>query len=49
MEKVFAVDNARRAVLAGKDLVLIEVEKFIKQEGFNMGNDLCLIVYDNIG
>ncbi|MBE2973598.1 LacI family DNA-binding transcriptional regulator [Priestia megaterium] len=48
LEKLFAADNPPTALLAGNDLVFIEVQKFIKQHGFNIPNDLSLIVYDNI-
>ncbi|MBG9812552.1 LacI family DNA-binding transcriptional regulator [Priestia endophytica] len=48
LDELFSYPEPPTALLAGNDLVFIEVQKYIKRKKLSIPNDLSLIVYDNI-
>ncbi|WP_138418671.1 LacI family DNA-binding transcriptional regulator [Aquibacillus sediminis] len=48
LEKLFAIESPPTAILAGNDLLLIEVLKFAKEKNLKIGEAFALIVFDNI-
>ncbi|UUZ82437.1 substrate-binding domain-containing protein [Paenibacillus sp. P26] len=48
MEALFAPEEAPTALIAGNDLVLLEVLEFVKERGIRVPDELALLVFDNI-
>lgn len=48
LEKMFSLAKPPTALLAGNDLVFLEILKFIKEKKLTLPDDFSLIVFDNI-
>ncbi|WP_163538942.1 substrate-binding domain-containing protein [Gracilibacillus sp. YIM 98692] len=48
LEELFALDDPPSAILAGNDLVFLEVLEFAKEHKLKVGKDFALAVFDNI-
>ncbi|RBW68464.1 LacI family DNA-binding transcriptional regulator [Bacillus taeanensis] len=48
LDKMFSLSKSPTALLAGNDLVLLEVLAFLKEKGIKVPRDLSLIVFDNL-
>jgi LacI family kdg operon repressor len=48
LEKLFSLEEKPTAIFAGNDRVFMAVVEFLKEKGIKLGQDIELIVFDNI-